>query len=258
MRNNMKNESIYTALFILFALFVSSCNGPKEEIRQNDDGVQLLITADSLAAVVNSAEGTLVRSFQAIKDSGVVEYGIVVRRNPSDKFGLSYRITESNNAFAVYHNNDFKLVYPDFKLVMVPDSGLNPANLAETYRKILAPVIKLEAQKEMIKAAKSVQYIGLEDFNGDMCHVISVKDTVGDEALAIDYYIGRETGMLKKMVSERFNLMDKTSKHDMIVLKNFRVNTEPPDSMFLFSIPKDYEIKAVGGKNPPAGATASK
>lgn len=251
----MKKELIFSLCFILFA-FMVSCNGPKEEIKQNDDGVQLLITTDSLTASLNSAECTLVRTFKSVKDSGVVEYNIIVRKNPSDKIGLSYKITESNNAFAVYHNNVFRLVYPDFKMVMVPDSNMNPADFAGTYLKILAPVIKMNAEKDKIKNAKSVQYIGLEDFNGDMCHVISVKDTVEGEAMALDYFIARETGMLKKVISERFNLMDKTSRYDMIVIKNLRVNTEPQDSVFTFTIPQDYQIKPVGGNNSspkPAG-----
>lgn len=251
-------RNLLNAITFIFLLLIVSCNGPKEEIRQTDDGMQILITADSIAAVITSAECTLIRSFTAKGDSGTVEYNIIVRKNPSDKFGLSYRINESNKAFAIYNNNDFKLIYPDFKMAMVPDSNANPANYAETYRKILAPIIKMAPQKDVIKAAKSIQYIGLEDFNGDMCHVVSVKDTLNNEAMALDYYISRETGMLKKLISERVSLTDKSVRHDLIVLKNMRINTEPADSLFIFNIPGDFKIKYIGSAGDKNGVQQPK
>jgi outer membrane lipoprotein-sorting protein len=241
----MKNVKVFLALITTVIIFVSC--GETSEMQDLPDAKQLLINADSIAATIQSAECILYRSFKTKVDSGAVEYKIQVRKNPTDKFGFSYRITESAKAFAIYHDNEFMLVYPEFKMALVPDNSMNPVNAAETYKKVLAPIIKLSPQKDMITMVKNISFTGTEEFGGELCNVISVRDTTKDEIVSLDYFLGRETGLIKKLLSERIILADMSLRKDLIIIKDMKVNPVINDSIFLFKIPSEYKIQYIGG-----------
>ncbi len=213
----------------------------------NPDPQLLLLKADSAAASVQSASYTLLRVHSRDKDTGYIEYNVLVKKTAQDAYGFSYRIDEPGKAYAIYHQGCFMLVNPRDRIAMVPRPSSNPLDFAQTYRHVIDYVIKKEPDVTIGPKTRNLLFLGTDETGGRECYILSKCDTTPEFHITdATYYLDMNSFMIIKYLYEEKDMAGRNIRSDMVLIRDLQLNRPIDDRKLDCEIPSGYKKEVIG------------